>query len=84
MLCLTGANAISAPDGRRDFFSTAKQPQRSHLQRTLSRNFDVGHSGHSLWDTWDTLRGTLGTLWKNTWDTRYTSLGHYCDLLTIL
>ena len=28
-------------------------------QRTLSRNFDVGHSGHSLWDTWDTLRGTL-------------------------
>ena len=53
-------------------------------QRTLSRNFDVGHSGHSLWDTWDTLRGTLGTLWNNTWDTRCTSLGHYCDLLTIL
>ena len=47
------------------------------LQRTLSRNFDVGHSGHYVWDTWDTLRGTLGTLWHNTWDTLYTSLGHY-------
>ena len=31
-------------------------------QRTLSRNFDVGHSGHyvNVWDTWDTLRGILG------------------------
>ena len=47
------------------------------LQRTLSRNFDVGHSGHSLWDTWDTLRGTLGTLCNNTWDTLCTYLGHY-------
>ena len=39
-LCsVLGANAISAPDGRRDFFSTAKQPQRSHLYTSYEATY---------------------------------------------
>ena len=67
-------------------------------QRTLLRNFDLGHSGHYVngWGTWDTdLRGILGhsgithgTLCTLPWDTtetyfRYFRVVSTCNKITL-
>ena len=65
-----------------------------YIPRTLSRNFDVGHSGHYVWDTWDTLRHlghsgiTHGTLCTLPWDTTETYLRYFrviytCNKITL-
>ena len=70
-------------------YSSSNMKLNNISQRTLSRNFDVGHSGHyvNVWDTWDTLRGILGhsgithgTLCTLPWDTlrlTFDTLGSY-------